>query len=156
MYAVVETGGKQYRVQAGDIVEVELLDCEEGQQVTLDRVLAVGEGDALQVGQPTVADAAVEATVLAQTRGPKELIFKHKRRKDYRRLTGHRQELLRLRINSISVGGETLAEYVAGMPEGTDAEVAEAAPEEVADTATDESTDAAAEEDAVTEDQAAE
>ncbi len=102
MYAVIETGGKQYRVQPGDIIDIERLAgiSEEAPEVVFDRVLLLG-GDDVKVGQPTVEGARVAARRLADVRGPKIVIFKKKRRKGYRKKTGHRQNLLRVRIENI-------------------------------------------------------
>ncbi|MEM6792971.1 MAG: 50S ribosomal protein L21 [Acidobacteriota bacterium] len=103
MYAVIETGGKQYRVQAGDVIDVERLPAASPDEptVTFDRVLLVGGDDDVKVGAPVVEGATVHATLLSEVRGPKILVFKFKRRKQYRRKTGHRQNLHRIRINSI-------------------------------------------------------
>ncbi|MEM1202510.1 MAG: 50S ribosomal protein L21 [Acidobacteriota bacterium] len=105
MYAVIETGGKQYRVQPGDVLDVERIAGagEEQPEVTFDRVLLVGdeEGDDVSVGAPTVDGAKVEAKWLADVRGPKVIVFKFKRRKQYRRKNGHRQDLHRIRIQNI-------------------------------------------------------
>jgi len=103
MYAVIETGGKQYRVEPGDIIDVERLAevSEDNAEVVFDRVLMVGGGDATQIGRPTVDGAQVKATRLADVRGPKIVVFKMKRRKGYRRKNGHRQDLLRVRIEDI-------------------------------------------------------
>jgi large subunit ribosomal protein L21 len=100
-YAVVETGGKQYRVQAGDTLEVEKLDAEVGAAVELDQVLAVSDGKALSVGTPMLEKAKVTSTVLDQIRGPKVVNFKKKRRKGYKRKVGHRQSLTVLKVESI-------------------------------------------------------
>ena len=102
MYAVIKTGGKQYRVAAGDVIKVEKLDGEVGENVALDEVLMVG-GDDAKIGTPTVAGAKVTAEVLEQGRGDKVLIFKKKRRKNYRRTAGHRQHQTVLRISGIEV-----------------------------------------------------
>ncbi len=102
MYAVIESGGKQYRVAPGDVVEVELTGAE-GDTLELDRVLMVSGDDGVQVGQPTVAGAKVRASLLGQVRGPKIRVFKSKRRKGYRRTNGHRQNLLRIRIDGIDL-----------------------------------------------------
>ena len=88
MYAVVKTGGKQYRVAKDDTILVEKLDAEEGQKVTLSDVMLLGEGDNVTVGTPVVANASVEAQVVSQTRGPKIIIFRRKRRKNHRRTQG--------------------------------------------------------------------
>ena len=101
MYAVIETGGKQYRVEVGQTVEVELLDASVGDQVALERVLLVADGDTTRVGQPTLTGASVAATVVELTRGPKTISFKYTPKKRYRRKTGHRQDYTRLRIDDI-------------------------------------------------------
>ena len=103
MYAVIETGSKQYRVSAGDTIEVELLDAEEGKEVALDRVLFVADEGKFSVGLPTVDKATVVADVVKHTRGEKLIAFKMKRRKGYRRTVGHRQELTVLKIKEIKV-----------------------------------------------------
>jgi len=100
-YAVIETGGKQYRVQKDDELRVERLDAEAGATIELDRVLAVSDGENLQVGTPTVADAQVTATVVECVRGDKVVNFKKKRRKGYTRKIGHRQELMVLKIDAV-------------------------------------------------------
>ncbi len=103
MYAVIRTGGKQYRVAAEDVIRVERLAGEAGETLTLDDVLIVGEaGSDPKVGAPTVAGASVTATLLEQTRGAKIIVFKKKRRQNYRRKNGHRQNLTVLRITGIS------------------------------------------------------
>ena len=102
MYAIIKTGGKQYKVKTGDLVEVEKLDAEVGGKVTFSEVLAVGEeGGQLNVGSPLVAGASVEAVVKDQFRGKKIVVFKMKRRKGYRRTRGHRQALTRVEIGEI-------------------------------------------------------
>lgn len=102
-YAVIETGGKQYRVQKGDVVAVELLDgAEAGQSVELGRVLAINDGSGLKIGTPVVAGAKVMAEVVAEFRAPKVVAFKKKRRKGYHRKVGHRQNLLKVKIASIA------------------------------------------------------
>lgn len=107
MYAVIVTGGKQYRVDQDDRLTVERLPGEVGSMVALDKVLMIGEaGKAPVVGQPTVPKAAVFAEILAQEQGDKIVIFKKRRRKNYRRRVGHRQELTRLRILGVSPTGE--------------------------------------------------
>lgn len=102
MYAVIKTGGKQYRVAAGDTLKVETLPADVGQQVTLSEVLAVAEGDTVRVGTPFVAGAAVVATVLGHGRREKVTIFKMQRRKHFQKHGGHRQNFTELRIDSIS------------------------------------------------------
>ncbi|MBI1216863.1 MAG: 50S ribosomal protein L21 [Alphaproteobacteria bacterium] len=101
MYAVIKTGGKQYRVQKDDILEVELLDAKEGDTVTLDEVLLVGTDGNAKIGTPTVSGASVKATVLDQKKGDKIIVFKKKRRQNYRRKNGHRQRLTVLKITDI-------------------------------------------------------
>ncbi|RMF39146.1 MAG: 50S ribosomal protein L21 [Chloroflexi bacterium] len=101
VYAVVETGGHQYRAQVGDILEVEKLPYEAGEQVVLDRVLLLVDGERVQVGQPTVPGARVLATVLGEIKGPKIRIFKYRPRKRYRRRQGHRQRYTQLRVDQI-------------------------------------------------------
>ena len=104
MYAVIETGGKQYRVEVGTELEVELLDVEPGNTITLDRVLLVADGDDASVGQPLVANAAVSAEVLRQTRGDKVIAFKYRPKARRRVKKGHRQDLTVLRISDITLG----------------------------------------------------
>ena len=101
MYAVIETGSKQYRVTPGDTIEVELLGAEEGKEVTLDRVLFVANEGKFSVGAPTVDKAAVVADVVKNMRGPKLIAFKMKRRKGFHKTVGHRQELTVLKIKEI-------------------------------------------------------
>ena len=102
MYAVVETGSKQYRVQVGQTLDIELLTAEAGSDVELDRVLMVGgEGAELRIGTPTVPGARVVATVTEHHKGDKVIIFKMKAKKRYRRKTGHRQPLTRVQIKEI-------------------------------------------------------
>jgi len=102
MYAVIETGSKQYRVAAGDLVKVERLEAEAGASVTLDRVLLVAGDGKLAIGQPTVPQATVAAEVVEQIRGDKVIAWKMKRRKGFRKKIGHRQELTVLKINTIN------------------------------------------------------
>ena len=101
MYAVIETGGKQYRVQKGDLVRVEKLTAASGDKITFP-VLLVADGTTVQVGKPTVASAAVVATVQGNEKGKKLIVFKHRRRKGYRRKNGHRQEYTAVRIDEIN------------------------------------------------------
>ena len=100
-YAVVQTGGKQYLVQANDTLKVESLAGEPGAKIELEPVLALSDGTTLQVGKPVMAGAKVTATVVSQIRGPKVVNFKKKRRKGYKRKVGHRQELTVLKVESI-------------------------------------------------------
>lgn len=98
MFAVIKTGGKQYKVAKNDVILVEKLPAEAGATVTLDEVLMVGD----KIGAPTVAGASVTATVVDQTKGDKVIVFKKKRRQNYRRKKGHRQQLTVLRITDIA------------------------------------------------------
>jgi len=100
-YAVIETGGKQYRVQAGDSLSVELLEGEPGTAVVIDAVLALSDGKELTIGTPRVKGAKVSAEIVKQTKADKVVAFKKKRRKGYKRKVGHRQPLTVLRVASI-------------------------------------------------------
>jgi large subunit ribosomal protein L21 len=102
MYAVIKTGGKQYRVSAGEKLRVESLPADVGSEITLDQVLMVGEGDNVRMGTPTLAGASVKATVVAHGRGEKVRIFKMRRRKHYRKSQGHRQNYTEIQISGIS------------------------------------------------------
>ena len=102
MYAVVETGGKQYKVEPGGTLQVEKLPVDVGATVELGRVLLVGDGDAIEVGRPTVAGARVVAEVVAQEKADKIVVFRYKRKVRYRRKTGHRQPLTRLLVKEIA------------------------------------------------------
>ena len=101
-YAIFASGGKQYRVSPGDVIEVDRLDAEASGSLTFDDVLLVSDEDGVQVGQPTVDGASIEASVLEHVRGPKIRIFTYTASKRRRRRMGHRQELTRVRIESIS------------------------------------------------------
>ena len=101
MYAVIETGSKQYRVSAGDTLQVERLTVEAGQPVSFDRVLLVNNDGKLTVGSPTVASAAVVADVVGHIRDKKKVTYKMRRRKGYRKTIGHRQELTVVKIKEI-------------------------------------------------------
>lgn len=105
MYAILETGGKQYRVSPGDVVEVEKLPLEEGSEVIFERVLAVKDGDELKPGNPCVEGCRVKGQVLKQGRARKIIVFKYKAKKNYRRKQGHRQAYTRVRIESIDLPG---------------------------------------------------
>lgn len=102
MYAIVETGGKQYMVKEGDTLFVEKLEANEGDIVTLDRVLAVSKDGSLNVGSPVVEGAKVEAKVLEQGKAKKIIVFKYKAKKDYRRKQGHRQPFTKVVIEKIN------------------------------------------------------
>jgi large subunit ribosomal protein L21 len=101
MYAVIETGGKQYRVQQGDIVFVEKLDVEEGTNVDFDKVLVMSKDGDIVVGKPYVDGAKVQATVLEQGKAKKILVFKYKSKKNYRKKQGHRQPFTKVKIENI-------------------------------------------------------
>ena len=101
MYAVIQTGGKQYRVSPGDTLHLEKLEGDVGSLVEIENVLMVGKEDGVTIGKPTISGARVIGEVVAQGRGKKIVIFKHKRRKGYRKKQGHRQSLTTLRINEI-------------------------------------------------------
>jgi len=102
MYAVIKTGGKQYRVTKGETVKIETIPGDEGSSIVLDKVLAVGEGDKLSVGKPLLNGASVKATIVAHGRGDKVRIFKMRRRKHYQKNQGHRQNYTEIRIDGIS------------------------------------------------------
>jgi large subunit ribosomal protein L21 len=102
MYAVIETGSKQYRVAAGDTLQIERLDVEAGKPVTFDRVLMVSNEGKVTVGTPTVASATIIADVVEHIRGEKRLTFKMKRRKGYHKSIGHRQELTVIKVKEIN------------------------------------------------------
>lgn len=102
MYAVIKTGGKQYRVAEGQKLKIEQIPADIGQEISLDQVLSVGEGEALKIGAPFVDGAKVTATVLAQGRHDKIKIFKMRRRKGYRRTQGHRQNYTEIRIEAVN------------------------------------------------------
>lgn len=101
MYAVVNTGGKQYKVQKGETLRIEKIPGEVGAQVTFDKVLMVADGENVRVGQPLLEKAAVQASIVEQDRAKKIIIFKYKRRKRYRRKQGHRQPYTAIRIDGI-------------------------------------------------------
>ena len=101
MYAIIETGGKQYRVQEGDEIIVEKLGAEEGSAVVFDKVLVAGSGADIKVGAPVIEGAAVNGTVLENGKGSKVVIFKYKAKKDYRKKKGHRQPFTKVKIDSI-------------------------------------------------------
>jgi large subunit ribosomal protein L21 len=106
MYAVIKTGGKQYRVEENDVIVLEKIKGEVGSNVKFDSVLALSDGKAVQIGAPTVAGATVSAEVLEQKKDEKVIIFKKRRRQNYRRKNGHRQEITVVRILDVSGKGE--------------------------------------------------
>ena len=110
MYAVIETGGKQYRVEVGTELEVELLEAAPGDNITIERVLLVADGDESAIGRPVVADAAVEAEVVRRDRGEKLISFKYRPKARSRVKKGHRQELTVLRITDVKLGNKSAAD----------------------------------------------
>jgi large subunit ribosomal protein L21 len=102
MYAVIKTGGKQYRVAPGEKIKIEQIPADVGAQIVLDQVLMVADGDAVQLGNPLVSGAKVSATVLGPGRGVKVKIFKMRRRKHYQRTQGHRQNYTEIRVDAIA------------------------------------------------------
>src|SRR5919112_6538948 len=110
MYAVIETGGKQYRVEVGTELEVELLDAEPGATLNLERVLLVANGDTAAIGRPIVANASVAAEVLGRDRGDKVISFKYRPKARSRVKKGHRQELTVLRITDVKLGDKSAAD----------------------------------------------
>ena len=105
MYAIVEISGKQYKVKENDFLYVPRQHVEENEKLSFENVLLISDGDAIQVGQPTVGGAKVDATVVAHVKSDKVLVFKKKRRKRYRVTRGHRQPYTRIKIDSVSVKG---------------------------------------------------
>jgi large subunit ribosomal protein L21 len=102
MYAVIKTGGKQYRVAPGENIKIEQLQADVGATIVLDQVLMVADGEAVKVGTPMLAGAKVSATVVAHGRGPKIRIFKMRRRKHYQKTQGHRQNYTEIRVDAIN------------------------------------------------------
>jgi large subunit ribosomal protein L21 len=102
MYAVIKTGGKQYRVSSGDTLKIETIPGDVGASVVLDKVLMVADGDKLSMGKPLLTGASVQATIVSHGRGDKVRIFKMRRRKHYRKSQGHRQNYTEIRIDGIS------------------------------------------------------
>ena len=103
MYAVIQTGGKQYKVSPGDVLKVERLAAKPGETVEIQDVYLVADGERVNIGAPMIASAKVTAEVVREDRGQKLLIFKHRRRKNFRKTTGHRQDFTELRIKDIKV-----------------------------------------------------
>lgn len=104
MYAVIETGGKQYRVERGDVIDVEIFADEGSEEVAFARVLLVSSDEGVKVGTPTVEGARVNGSLVGPIRGPKIKVFKKKRRKGYKRTQGHRQNMQRVQVAEIEVG----------------------------------------------------
>ena len=103
MYAIVHTGGKQYKIQEGEILRVEKMSGDVGSEVSFDRVLMVGDGENVSVGQPILNNAAVKGHIVEQGKAKKILVFKYKRRKNYRRRQGHRQQYTAVKIDKIEM-----------------------------------------------------
>ncbi len=101
MYAIIETGGKQYKVEEGQIIDIEMLEAREGDEVVFDKVLAVNTGDDLEVGTPLVKGARATARVLKQDKHKKIIVFKYKAKKNYRKKSGHRQPYTRVKVQRI-------------------------------------------------------
>ena len=102
MFAVIKTGGKQYRVAPGQIIRIEKIEADKGASVSFSEVLLIGKDDGIQIGRPALSSATVKGEVLGQIRGPKLIVVKKKRRKGYRKKTGHRQSLTVIRIKEIA------------------------------------------------------
>lgn len=128
-YAIIATGGKQLRVEPGRYYDIELLHNDEGEDLTLEQILLINHEGEIHVGQPLVAGATIEATILRHYRGKKVIVYKMRPKKKTRKKRGHRQEITRLLVNSISLNGETLA--AAEMATVAPVEVVEAEPAEV-------------------------
>ncbi len=126
MYAVIQTGGKQYRVANGDVITVEKLEGDAGATLAIEPVLMVNDGKATQVGVPVVEGASVTAEVVEQTRGKKIIVFKKKRRQGYRRTMGHRQELTVLRVLDVTGKPATKKKAAAKKPAAAKADSAPA------------------------------
>lgn len=101
MYAVIQTGGKQYKVNQGEVLKVEKLAGEAGDKITLEQVLLISDGEAVRIGSPTIAGARVTAEVIEQGRNKKITVYKYKKRKNYRRKQGHRQAFTKIKIETI-------------------------------------------------------
>jgi large subunit ribosomal protein L21 len=116
MFAVIKTGGTQYKVAAGDRITVERLPGDAGASIALDQVLALGSGSDMTIGSPMISGAVVTAEVVEQTRGDKIIVFKKKRRQNYRRKNGHRQDLTVLKITDIAASGQAKTEATSAEP----------------------------------------
>ncbi|MEO0408991.1 MAG: 50S ribosomal protein L21 [Cyanobacteria bacterium P01_A01_bin.135] len=160
-YAIVEAGGKQFRVEPGRFYDINRLAVEEDDSVTLDKVLFVSSGDDFHVGQPLVEGATVSGTVMRHLRGPKLIVYKMRPKKKTRKKRGHRQELTRLMIDSISVGGSVFnadedAEETTGVTDVEAPAVDEPVEEPAVEAAEGEASEAAVVEAEATEPEAAE
>jgi len=128
MFAVIRTGGKQYKVAPNDVIKVERLPGTAGEVIELAEVLLLGDGDKVTVGAPLIGGACVGASVLAQSQSDKVLVFKKKRRHNYRRKNGHRQDLTVLRITEILTDGQKPSKTVEAAPAAAPAKKAKKAP----------------------------
>lgn len=135
MYAVIETGGKQYRVQEGDVISVEKLNVSAGDKVVFDKVLVLNDGKTVLVGAPVVDAAKVEGSVIENGKGQKVVIFKYKSKKDYRKKQGHRQPYTKIQIEGLTVDGKKLKsdQPAAAKAQKAKTEMAETASEEKAE-----------------------
>lgn len=128
MYAVIATGGKQYRVMKDDVIDIERVNGDVGAKVTFDEVLLVGEGEKIECGTPLIKSAKVSAEIVDQFRGKKLTVFKMKRRKGYRKKHGHRQELTKVKISTISAGSKAQKEEAPEKAAAVKKETKEAVP----------------------------
>jgi large subunit ribosomal protein L21 len=133
MYAVVNTGGKQYKVQQGEVLRVEKLSGEVGSPVTFDRVLMFSDGDNVSIGQPLVDGVSVEGHIVEQGKAKKIVVFKYKRRKRFRRKKGHRQEFTAVQIDSIKAKGAKAEKGAEAQSEVKEPEAKKAAPQQEAE-----------------------
>jgi len=132
MYAVVNSGGKQYKVQKGEVLRVEKLSGDVGSSVTFDRVLMFSDGESVSIGQPLLDGVSVEGHIVEQGKAKKIIVFKYKRRKRFRRKKGHRQEFTAILIDSINAKGTKAAKGAEPKAEAKEPEVKKAAPKEAA------------------------
>ncbi len=129
MFAIVETGGKQYRVQEGDVITVEKLNVEAGEKIVFDKVLMLSDGETVKVGAPYVESCNVTGTVVENGKGPKVIIFKYKAKKDYRKKQGHRQPYTMIKIDKVSARKARKTVAKAAEENAPQAEAAEATSE---------------------------
>jgi large subunit ribosomal protein L21 len=142
MYAIIESGGKQHKVKAGDILRVEKIQGDAGSKIKIDKVLAVNDGDSLTVGTPYVEKAVVEAKIISEGKGDKVIIFKFKAKKDYRKKQGHRQPYTELEIESIKLDGKVIDKKKAAPKKKAATKKAKEAGEIVDETAVEETNEA--------------
>lgn len=141
MFAVLKTGGKQYKVAENDVIKVEKLPGASNDTIEFEEILMIGEGEKVQVGSPLVSKAKVCATILEQARADKIIVFKKKRRQNYRRKKGHRQDLTVLRITDILPEGGSPKKKAAAPKKATESKAAEKKPVEVKKTAAEKKTE---------------